>query len=47
MPEILIRGLLETHCHRTVGSLSVHYDRAVLGESLLQTVSSINALGPL
>lgn len=30
-----------------VGGLSVHYDRTVLGVSLLQTVSSINAVGPL
>lgn len=31
----------------SVGGLSVHYDRTVLGVSLLQTVSSINAVGPL
>lgn len=47
MHEMLIRGLLETHCHIDCWGLSVNYNRTVLGESLLQTISSINTLGPL
>lgn len=31
----------------SVGGLSVHYDKAIIGESPFQTESSFNALAPV